>query len=167
MGFEPTDAFTSPVFKTGAFDHSAISPCVKVRSTQTQELFYHRGIVLSIKNKRRKDGFFRKNMLTFAARSGIINKLIRFRRCKKQNIRVWRSLVSRLNGVQEASSSNLDTRTMKSERTYVLSDFIFSREKFKQLSAANLDTRTMGEIRPAKYGQFPRFSFFLLTFNLR
>ena len=29
MGFEPTDAFTSPVFKTGAFDHSAISPCVK------------------------------------------------------------------------------------------------------------------------------------------
>ena len=112
MGFEPTDAFTSPVFKTGAFDHSAISPCVKVRSTQTQELFYHRGIVLSIKNKRRKDGFFRKNMLTFAARSGIINKLIRFRRCKKQNIRVWRSLVSRLNGVQEASSSNLDTRTI-------------------------------------------------------
>ena len=29
VGFEPTDAFTSPVFKTGAFDHSAISPCVK------------------------------------------------------------------------------------------------------------------------------------------
>ena len=29
----------------------------------------------------------------------------------QQNIRVWRSLVSRLNGVQEASSSNLDTRT--------------------------------------------------------
>ena len=32
----------------------------------------------------------------------------------KQNIRVWRSLVSRLNGVQEASSSNLDTRTKRS-----------------------------------------------------
>ena len=32
----------------------------------------------------------------------------------KQNNRVWRSLVSRLNGVQEASSSNLDTRTMRS-----------------------------------------------------
>ena len=32
----------------------------------------------------------------------------------KQNIRVWRSLVSRLNGVQEASSSNLDTRTKSS-----------------------------------------------------
>ena len=30
-----------------------------------------------------------------------------------QCIRVWRSLVSRLNGVQEASSSNLDTRTKK------------------------------------------------------
>ena len=29
VGFEPTDAFTSPVFKTGAFDHSAISPCAQ------------------------------------------------------------------------------------------------------------------------------------------
>ena len=26
VGFEPTDAFTSPVFKTGAFNHSATSP---------------------------------------------------------------------------------------------------------------------------------------------
>ncbi len=26
MGFEPTDAFTSPVFKTGSFNHSDISP---------------------------------------------------------------------------------------------------------------------------------------------
>ena len=26
VGFEPTDAFTSPVFKTGSFDHSDISP---------------------------------------------------------------------------------------------------------------------------------------------
>ena len=40
-------------------------------------------------------------------------------------IRVWRSLVSRLNGVQEASSSNLDTRTMKTERVKTLSVFIF------------------------------------------
>ena len=60
VGFEPTDAFTSPVFKTGAFDHSAISPCVKVRSTQTQELFYHRGIYLSTKNNGRKGVFFKK-----------------------------------------------------------------------------------------------------------
>ena len=30
---------------------------------------------------------------------------------RQQNIRVWRSLVSRLNGVQEALSSNLNTRT--------------------------------------------------------
>ena len=29
VGFEPTDARTSPVFKTGAFNHSAISPCEK------------------------------------------------------------------------------------------------------------------------------------------
>ena len=32
-------------------------------------------------------------------------------------IRVWRSLVSRLNGVQEALSSNLSTRTRSSEIT--------------------------------------------------
>ena len=60
VGFEPTDAFTSPVFKTGAFDHSAISPCVKVRSTQTQELFYHRGKALSIKTKEEKMVFSEK-----------------------------------------------------------------------------------------------------------
>ena len=60
VGFEPTDAFTSPVFKTGAFDHSAISPCVKVRSTQTQESFYHRGKALSIKTKEEKMVFSEK-----------------------------------------------------------------------------------------------------------
>ena len=27
VGFEPTDAFTSPVFKTGSLNHSDISPC--------------------------------------------------------------------------------------------------------------------------------------------
>ena len=41
--------------------------------------------------------------------------IYRSRRERQQNIRVWRSLVSRLNGVQEASSSNLDTRTEKTE----------------------------------------------------
>ena len=42
------------------------------------------------------------------------------------NIRVWRSLVSRLNGVQEASSSNLDTRTKKPKSTYVGFGFLYS-----------------------------------------
>ena len=32
---------------------------------------------------------------------------------KQMEIRVWRSLVSRLNGVQEALSSNLNTRTIQ------------------------------------------------------
>ena len=36
---------------------------------------------------------------------------------KNLKIRVWRSLVSRLNGVQEASSSNLDTRTKMEEKS--------------------------------------------------
>ncbi len=84
VGFEPTDAFTSPVFKTGAFDHSAISPCVKVHSTQTQDLLYHRGLCLSTINKERKDVFSRKNGLTFVGGGGIINKLIPFRECKSE-----------------------------------------------------------------------------------
>ena len=31
MGFEPTDAFTSPVFKTGSFDRSDSSPFLATR----------------------------------------------------------------------------------------------------------------------------------------
>ena len=42
----------------------------------------------------------------------------------KLNIRVWRSLVSRLNGVQEALSSNLNTRTKEYYRKMVL--FLFT-----------------------------------------
>ena len=42
-----------------------------------------------------------------------------------RRIRVWRSLVSRLNGVQEASSSNLDTRTKKSRTAFAVLDFFF------------------------------------------
>ena len=40
-------------------------------------------------------------------------------------IRVWRSLVSRLNGVQEASSSNLDTRTKKTGNAFAFPVFFF------------------------------------------
>ena len=55
--------------------------------------------------------------------SGYANIL---KRCSAEhNIRVWRSLVSRLNGVQEASSSNLDTRTKKTERAFALPVFFF------------------------------------------
>ena len=31
VGFEPTEPCSSPVFKTGAFDHSAISPVCLIR----------------------------------------------------------------------------------------------------------------------------------------
>ena len=42
VGFEPTDAFTSPVFKTGAFNRSAISPDNEsAPNSQTQVLYYH------------------------------------------------------------------------------------------------------------------------------
>ena len=52
MGFEPTDAFTSPVFKTGAFNHSAISPFVKANLCQKQIRFYHPRSRLSTQNAR-------------------------------------------------------------------------------------------------------------------
>ena len=45
----------------------------------------------------------------------------------KQNIRVWRSLVSRLNGVQEASSSNLDTRTIRPKEGMLFRSYFLSR----------------------------------------
>ena len=35
VGVEPTDAFTSPVFKAGAFDHSAISPFFLAKAAAT------------------------------------------------------------------------------------------------------------------------------------
>ena len=44
VGFEPTDARTSPVFKTGAINPSAISPC----QSWMQELCYHLFSPLSI-----------------------------------------------------------------------------------------------------------------------
>ena len=44
---------------------------------------------------------------------GVPSMLIYMSRLKQDDIRVWRSLVSRLNGVQEAAGSNPVTRTKK------------------------------------------------------
>ena len=74
--------------------------------------------------------FFSKKHLHFKRQHAIITKLSDTD-SDKENIRVWRSLVSRLNGVQEASSSNLDTRTTKTERAFALSVFIFFNDKFE------------------------------------
>ena len=75
---------------------------------------------------------FRKNTCIFE-----IDVLIYAGRVSDEvNIRVWRSLVSRLNGVQEASSSNLDTRTKKWETTYVVSHFLFRRKRFEPSNAS-------------------------------
>ena len=41
VGFEPTDACTSPVFKTGSFNRSDISP-YGVPVTGTLLIYYHR-----------------------------------------------------------------------------------------------------------------------------
>ena len=50
-----------------------------------------------------------------------------YRSCLRatQKIRVWRSLVSRLNGVQEAAGSNPVTRTKKWELPFGNSHFLF------------------------------------------
>ena len=48
---------------------------------------------------------------------------------KQHNIRVWRSLVSRLNGVQEAAGSNPVTRTKREETTQVSSLFLCSEQR--------------------------------------
>ena len=44
---------------------------------------------------------------------------------KQNNIRVWRSLVSRLNGVQEAAGSNPVTRTKQKEEAKGLPLFCY------------------------------------------
>ena len=56
------------------------------------------------KKSKKKTCIFPEYMLVYVSR-----------RVTQVHIRVWRSLVSRLNGVQEASSSNLDTRTKSSD----------------------------------------------------
>ena len=51
VGFEPTDAFTSPVFKTGAFNRSAISPDHEFASSLKRRYYTTTSsIVLSTKN---------------------------------------------------------------------------------------------------------------------
>ena len=56
VGFEPTDAFTSPVFKTGSFNRSDISPNAGL---QSRELSYHIKSGLSIPFAE-TDEYFRK-----------------------------------------------------------------------------------------------------------
>ena len=122
MGFEPTDAFTSPVFKTGAFDHSAISPCVKAHPfPDAFHILTHRWMDVNQKPRKKNEKNPKKG-LHYGKRCGILIKLIW---TAQQNIRVWRSLVSRLNGVQEASSSNLDTRTKEQVSMEACSFFRF------------------------------------------
>ena len=61
-----------------------------------------------------------KYLLHFPSHCGSISSVAE----RRARFRVWRSLVSRLNGVQEASSSNLDTRT-KTEQAVLLAPSFF------------------------------------------
>ena len=49
VGFEPTDAFTSPVFKTGSLNRSDISP----NRFQAQIEYYHTQTLLSTKTSKK------------------------------------------------------------------------------------------------------------------
>ena len=97
--------FSRPVLST-------TQPSLRVKkqfSRQTRVLYYHAPGGLSTKRHQR-------NLKKIKNRACKPAKTVLFLvSClEKLYIRVWRSLVSRLNGVQEASSSNLDTRTMQS-----------------------------------------------------
>ena len=69
VGFEPTDAFTSPVFKTGAFNRSAISPCFYGGHPQTQNLYYHT-LPGFVNQKLRKSFPFSKDFCSSVKRKG-------------------------------------------------------------------------------------------------
>ena len=60
--------------------------------------------------------YFLKNLKKGLQNGGSCGILIKLTCAAEMNIRVWRSLVSRLNGVQEALSSNLNTRTILTKR---------------------------------------------------
>ena len=67
------------------------------------------------------------------------------------SIRVWRSLVSRLNGVQEASSSNLDTRSKKAETVSTVSAFFFCVEIRTNKCNSPVDCCLAGRGPPTPY----------------
>ena len=71
---------------------------------------------------------FLKKGLHFRLVCAIINKLSDTKSFSSIDIRVWRSLVSRLNGVQEALSSNLSTRTTSEQTTYRLLRFFYKNQ---------------------------------------
>ena len=88
----------------------------------------------------------------------------------KQNIRVWRSLVSRLNGVQEASSSNLDTRT-KTEDLRIFGLFCFPRtpktfpwgkgDRREAVVDEGVTSKGSHPAKPAKPGSIESFAFWI------
>ena len=79
---------------------------------------------------------FLKNLKKGLQNGGSCGILIKLTCAAEMNIRVWRSLVSRLNGVQEALSSNLNTRTTENPETRMVSGFfVFARQHEKSRSS--------------------------------
>ena len=122
VGFEPTEARASSVFKTGAFNRSATSPCLKRCFTPKRRTYdttknpacQPTGSFFSFFTPFSGDRpAFSQNLKIFSKNFNFPLAFF-FDPCyyRQADIRVWRSLVSRLNGVQEALSSNLNTRTI-------------------------------------------------------
>ena len=79
VGFEPTDAFASPVFKTGSFNRSDISP-EKAGASIVQALVYDTMTTYNLSTNFRKAFFgkfcfFSKKDLHFLAGRGSMYKL--------------------------------------------------------------------------------------------
>ena len=144
--------FSRPVLST-------TQPSLRVKkqfSRQTRILYYHAPGSLSTKRHQR-------NLKKIKNRACKPAKTVLFLvGClRKLHIRVWRSLVSRLNGVQEASSSNLDTRTKLTKRYRCVWRKVRRINRFRAFSSPDFFSQTIDANRcfrasaPIRTGRFP------------
>ena len=148
--------FSRPVLST-------TQPSLRVRSSavkpQTQVISYHGKGALSTKRTapQEKNKKIENWGLQNEKRYAIITKLSG----RQQNIRVWRSLVSRLNGVQEALSSNLNTRTILTKRYRCVWRKARRINRFRTFSSPDFFSHTIDANRcfrasaPIRTGCFP------------
>ena len=144
--------FSRPVLST-------TQPSLRVKkqfSRQTRILYYHAPGSLSTKRHQR-------NLEKIKNRACKPTETVLFLiGClRKLHIRVWRSLVSRLNGVQEASSSNLDTRTILTKRYRCVWRKVRRINRFRAFSSPDFFSQTIDANRcfrasaPIRTGRFP------------
>ena len=105
--------------------------------------------------------YFLKNLKKGLQNGGSCGILIKLTCAAEMNIRVWRSLVSRLNGVQEALSSNLNTRTILTKRYRCVWRKVRRINRFRAFSGPDFFFQTIDANRcfrasaPIRTGRFP------------